>query len=159
MIMSRNITGAMLAVACFTLFCVGFTPAVLAQGCSIAKTSGKWGFTANGTVVGIGPRISVGILSLDEVGNVLSGKATQSLNGAVGGEVFSGRYSVNPDCTGKMTVNIFDTSGNKLFTGTLDLVVDEDANELRGIYTSVVTPNGTALATVIAVEGKRINEP
>jgi hypothetical protein len=103
--------------------------------------------------------VSLGIFTLDAEGNLLDGKATASLNGTVTDEVFSGTYSVNPDCTGKLTINVLDPSGNKLFTGTLDLVFDEDAHEMRAMYTSAVTPTGVALAPVIAVEAKRIAEP
>ena len=128
-------------------------------GCSNSNVAGKWGFTTNGTVVGIGPRVSLGIFTLDAEGKLLDGKATASLNGTVTDEVFSGTYSASPDCTGKLTIDVLDPSGNKLFTGTLDLVFDEDAHEMRAMYTSAVTPAGIALTPVIAVEAKRIGEP
>jgi len=138
---------------------LSLVPAAHAQdegGCSKASVAGKWGFTTNGTVVGIGPRDSVGILTLDGAGNVLNGKATASLNGSVTEETFSGTYSVNPDCTGKMAIQIFDLSGNKILAATLDLVLDDNVQGLRAIFTSAVLPNGTPLGTVITVQAKRL---
>jgi hypothetical protein len=61
-------------------------PALRAQdegSCSNASVAGKWGFTTNGTVVGVGPRDSLGIFSLDGAGELLQGRATSSLNGTV----------------------------------------------------------------------------
>jgi hypothetical protein len=126
------------------------------RGCSSSSVAGRWGFTTNGTVVGIGPRDSLGIFTLDGTGNLLNGKATSSLNGSITDEMFSGTYSVNPDCTGKFSIEIFDLSGNKLLTATLNVVFDDNVRELRAMYTSAVLPSGTALGTVITAQGKRL---
>lgn len=156
--MKRLIIGTTLAIISCVIF-LSLAPAARAQdegGCSTATVAGKWGFTTNGTVVGIGPRASLGILTLDGAGNLRNGKATASLNGSVTDEAFSGTYSVNPDCTGKLSIQIFDLSGNKLLSATLDLVFDENARHLRAIFTSALLPNGAALGTVITVTGSRI---
>jgi hypothetical protein len=121
----------------------------------LAGVTGKWGFTTNGTVVGIGPRASLGILTLDGAGN-LNGKATANLNGSVSDETFSGTYMVNPDCTGKFAFDIFNLSGNKILTATVDLVFDDNLQHARAIFTSTVLPNGTPLATVITVDARKI---
>ena len=157
--MKRNISLTVLAMIFLTMLCVGLAPEARAQderGCSNASVAGKWGFTTNGTVVGIGPRASLGIFTLDAAGNLLNGKATASLNGSVTSEAFSGTYTVNPDCTCKFAIQIFDLSGNKIVTATLDLVFDNNVRELRVLYTSAVLPNGTPLRTVITANGKRI---
>ena len=156
--MKPNISPTTLAMTFLTMLYVGLAPAARAQeerGCSNASVAGKWGFTTNGTVVGIGPRDSLGILTLDGAGNLLNGKATASLNGSVTDETFSGTYAVNPDCTGKLAIQIFDLSGNKILTATLDLVFDNNVRDLRAIFTSAVLPNGTPLATVITVDAKK----
>lgn len=124
--------------------------------CSNASVAGKWGFTTNGTVVGIGPRDSLGIFTLDGAGKLVDGKATASLNGSVTDETFSGTYTVNPDCRGKLSIQIFDLSGNKILSATLDLVFDDSVRELRAIFTSAVLPNGTPLGTVITVQARRL---
>ncbi len=125
--------------------------------CSLAGVAGKWGVTTSGTVVGIGPRASVGIFTLDAAGNLLNGKATASLNGVVTEETFSGMYTVNPDCTGKLAIDVFDLSGKKILTATFDLVFDDNVREVRAIFTSAVLPNGTPLATVITSDAKRVS--
>jgi hypothetical protein len=157
--MERNISKTTLAMVLLTLAYVCLAPAARAQdepGCSNASVAGKWGFTTNGTVVGIGPRNSLGIFTLDAAGNLLNGKATASLNGNVTDETFSGTFKVNPDCTGKLAIQIFDLSGNKILAATLDLVFDNNVRELRAIFTSAVLPNGSPLATVITVQAKRL---
>src|ERR1700686_1976115 len=157
--MKRNISLTTLAMISLTMLYVGLAPTARAQderGCSNASVAGKWGFTTNGSVVGIGPRDSLGIFTLDGAGNLLKGKATSSLNGSVTDETFSGTYSVNPDCTGKLSIQIFDLPGNKILAATLDLVFDNNVRELRAIFTSAVLPNGTPLATVITVQAKRL---
>jgi hypothetical protein len=157
--MKPNISLSTLAMIFLTVLYIGLAPAARAQderGCSTASVAGKWGFTTNGTVVGIGPRDSLGIFTLDEAGNLLNGKATASLSGSVTGEKFSGTYTVNPDCTGKLAIQIFDLSGNKILTATLDLVFDDNVREFRAIFTSAVLPNGTPLGTVITVQAKRL---
>jgi len=104
---------------------------------------GKYGFNDSGTVVGIGPRVATGIFTLDAAGNLLNGKATSSLNGAIAAEAFSGPYTVNSDCTGTFSLDVFDpSSGKLLFTATLNLAWDDNMRELRFIFTSVATPDG-----------------
>jgi hypothetical protein len=156
--MKRNISLTTLAIFLTVLY-LGSAPAARAQeepGCSKASVGGKWGFTTNGTVVGIGPRDSLGIFTLDGDGNLLNGKATASLNGSITDETFSGTYTVNADCTGKLAIQIFDPSGNKILTATLDVVFDDNVRELRAIFTSAVVPNGPSLLTVITAQGKRL---
>jgi hypothetical protein len=137
---------------------LSLVPTMRAQdegGCSNASVAGRWGFTTNGTVVGIGPRSSLGIFTLDRAGNLVKGKATASLNGSVTDETFAGTFTVNPDCTGKLTITISDLAGNKILVATLDLVFDDHVRQMRGIFTSAVLPNGTPLGTVITVDAKR----
>ena len=156
--MQRKISRVPLAIVCLILLGSGFAPVTQAQECSLSQTAGKWAFSTNGTVAGIGPRVSAGIFTLDEAGSVLHGKATSSLNGTVAPELFSGTYSVNPDCAGELVVNVFDTSGDKLFTATLAIYFDNEGKEMRAIFTSVVAPNGTQLASAIVLEGRRIGD-
>jgi len=106
--MNFKMTRAVLA----TLFTIGLivsmtAPAHAAGACSLARAAGNWSFMDNGTVVGIGPRIAVGVLTLDSVGNVTNGSATSSLNGSISDETFSGTYTVNSDCTGTISVTIY----------------------------------------------------
>jgi hypothetical protein len=154
--MKRKNALTLFAGLLFATIALSTAPAAHAGQCFLAGVAGKWGFTTSGTVVGIGQRASVGIFTLDGAGNVLGGKATSSLNGSVTDETFSGTYTVNPDCTGKEVVDVFNLAGNKILTATIDLVFDDNVREARGLFTSAVLPNGVPLATVITVDGKRI---
>ena len=123
-------------------------------GCSLATAAGNWAFTNSGTVVGIGPRAAVGKFTLDEEGNLVNGVATSSLNGSIADETFYGTYTVNHDCTGTINVRIF-VSGTEIFEVTGNTAFDEKMEQLRGLFTSVVEPNGTSLPTVITLDARR----
>ena len=122
--------------------------------CSLAGAAGKWSFTDQGTVVGIGPRTAVGVLAMDGAGNLTNGVATSSLNGSIASETFSGTYTVSSDCTGTISVTIYSGS-TELFAVTLFTAFDSDMRHMRGIFTSAVTPGGTALATVVNLDAKK----
>lgn len=154
--MIRKTTAATFTTVLFATIFLSTAPSAHAQQCSFAGVAGKWGFTTSGTVVGVGPRVSVGIFTLDGAGNVLRGKATASLNGGVTEETFSGTYTVNSDCTGKLAADILDSSGNKILTIAVNLVFDDNVRQVRAIFTSAVLPNGTPLATVITVDAKKM---
>lgn len=139
---------AALAVASIT------TPVFARDECSLARSTGKWAFTDNGTVIGVGPRTAVGVFTFDGAGNVLNGIATSSLNGSVAEETFSGTYTVNSDCTGTVAVKIF-ASGTEILDLTMNVSFDDDMKELRGVFTAVTTPDGTALPTVINLQAKK----
>jgi hypothetical protein len=124
------------------------------SNCSLVKSSGKWSFTDQGTVLGIGPRTAMGVFMLDGKGNLQNGVATASLNGAIANETFFGTYTVNSDCTGTINVDIF-ASGTEILVVTLNIAFDDDMKHMRGIFTSVATPNGAQLFTVINLDGRK----
>lgn len=129
--------------------------AQVAPACSLARAAGNYGFTDSGTVVNVGPRTAVGTFTLDAAGNLLNGVATSSLNGSVANETFSGTYTVNPDCTGSISVEIF-ASGTEIFAVTLNTAFDDNMKQIRGIFTSVVEPDGTSLSTVINIDARKM---
>ena len=81
--------------------------------------------------------------------------ATSSLNGSIAEETFFGTYTVNSNCTGTISIEIFQ-SGTEILTVTVNIAFDDKMDELRGLFTSVVVPNGPSLPTVIAVNGRRL---
>lgn len=133
---------------------LGVIMATPAHACALVDAAGKWGFTDSGTVVGVGPRQAVGVFTLDSDGNVRGGKATSSLNGSIADETFSGTFTVNAGCTGKLAVKIY-SSGVEILAVTMDIVFDSSMNQLRGIFTSAVEPNGTSLPTVISLNASK----
>jgi hypothetical protein len=122
--------------------------------CSTAGAAGKWSITDQGTVIGIGPRTAVGVFTLDGAGNLTNGSATSSLNGSIASETYSGTYTVNSDCTGTVSIKIYSGS-TELFALTVYLAFDSDMRHMRGIFTSVTTPDGTVLPTVVNLDGKK----
>lgn len=122
--------------------------------CSLASAAGHWSLTDNGTVVNVGPRIAVGVFTLDRNGNLLNGAAASSLNGNVASETFSGTYTVNSDCSGTFDVKIY-SGGTELFEITAFTAFDDDMKEMRAVFTSVVPPGGTNLPTVIALDARK----
>jgi hypothetical protein len=157
--MKRNIALRTLLMVFVAAFFASTAATAQAKGkdpqCTLAGAAGTYGFSDSGTVVGVGPRAAAGILTLDALGNI-NGKVTASLNGSVTHTTLSGTYTVNPDCTGAGTFEEFDQSGNKTLTLTEDAVWDDNMQEVRSIVTSAVLPNGTALATVITVDGRKL---
>jgi hypothetical protein len=142
------------------IFAIGLSISMVAQtheegrSCSTARAAGNWAFTDSGTVIGLGPREALGTFMLDAAGNVLNGVATSSLNGSIADETFSGTYTVSSTCTGTISINIFE-SGVEVFTVTLNLAFDEKMEEVRGLFTSVVEPNGTSLSTAISLDARK----
>jgi hypothetical protein len=154
--MKHNIAGTRLAVVFAVAMMAGLASPAHAwdRPCSLASVAGNWGFTDSGTVIGIGPRTAIGVFTLDRKGNLVNGVATSSLNGSIANETFSGTYTVNPDCTGTINATIY-ASGTEILAVTLNIAFDDDIREIRGLFTSAVEPNGTALSTVVGLQGKR----
>ena len=154
--MKYSIARAQLMITVTVGLMLSLAPFVHAEDheCSLAHAAGTWSFTDNGTIVGVGPRVAVGILTLDSAGNVSNGVVTSSLNGTITSETASGTYTVNADCTGTFNLTIY-SSGVELFTVTASSAFDNRMQHLRGIFTSVVEPNGTALATVVAIDANK----
>ncbi len=156
--MKRNIARTRLVIIFVAALVVSMavTAQAGAAACSLAGAAGTYGFTDSGTVVGVGPRTAVGVFTLDAAGNLLNGKATSSLNGSIADETFSGTYTVNPDCTGTFSVAIF-VSGVEALALTGNLAFDDNVGHMRAIFTSaVLEPSGTPLATVIALDAKKL---
>jgi hypothetical protein len=122
--------------------------------CTIAAVAGKWTFTTNGSVLGVGPVAAVGSYVGDGSGNLV-GSQTRSLNGDVADETFTGTLKVNPDCTGTDVIQVFE-SGQLVRTSTLSVVYDYNGRNARAIFRSLVLPNGTSLPTVLTIDAKRV---
>jgi len=143
-----------------TVLLLDVAAAVSAQdhACSASRVRGAWGYTKTGTLIlptGAVPFASVGRFSLDADGS-LSGTNDGSVGGHVSKDVLLGTVEVKPDCTGTMTVEVYDESGNLLRTLAMGLVFVDDAREARGIVTSLVLPNGASLPSVITADARRL---
>jgi hypothetical protein len=101
--------------------------------CSNATLQGGFGYTSTGTLLAVpppfaGPFAEVGRQTFDGKGNT-DATATTSSNGNIVKVTIVGKYAVNPDCTGSMTLSVspFDA------TVHVDFVIDHDGTELRAI--------------------------
>ena len=103
--------------------------------CSNATLRGSFGYTSTGTLLDsyvpppfAGPFGEVGRQTFDGKGHT-DATATTSSNGNIAKVTIEGTYTVNPDCTGSMTLNVspFDS------TVHADFVIGDDGAELRAI--------------------------
>jgi len=128
-----------------------------AAQCSTASTAGNWGYTYTGTIftpAGPVPAASVGRFHEGPGGN-LSGSQNRSVAGQSGVEDISGTVSVNDDCTASATIEVR-VNGQLLRTAELALVYDSSGNHVRGIFQSLVLPDGTNIPVVITIDGNRV---
>jgi hypothetical protein len=129
-------------VACLLAVSVFYAQSVVAQEesakvkeCSKATLWGSFGYTSTGTLLDsyvpppfAGPFGEVGRQTFDGKGHT-DATATTSSNGNIAKVTIEGTYTVNPDCTGSMTLNVspFDS------TVHADFVIGDDGAELRAI--------------------------
>jgi|WetSurSiteA1Bulk_404760.scaffolds.fasta_scaffold13119_2 hypothetical protein len=129
--------------------------------CSAARVAGEWGYTETGTLTlpapyGTLPYASVGRYTLDRDGN-LSGYRTASLGGNILKATVTGTATVNPDCTGTVTLSFTDLSGYPAGTGAKFIVYVDNAREARMIITSVNHPVFGSLLGVLTTEAKKLS--
>jgi hypothetical protein len=128
--------------------------------CSANRLAGQAGFTATGTVIlqtGPVPFAIVGKVT-SQADGTLTGTQTASLGGSVSHETSQGALTLNPDCTGTMTVDIHDESGTLPDrTAVWFVVVDDNAKEMRSIMTSLVLhlPGGDVSTPAIVTMNTR----
>ena len=150
----RSKSLAPLLITLFAIAAVSAAHASDARNCSTASVAGKFGFTTTGTIPVLGPVAATGVFTQDRSGNI-TGTQTRSLNGDIADETFTGTATVNPDCTGSDTIQVFE-SGILVRTTTLHLVYDDHGGEARAVFTSLVLPNGTSLPSIITIEARRL---
>jgi hypothetical protein len=143
-----------LLITLFALSAASATHASDARSCSTASIAGKFGFTTTGSIPAIGPVAATGLFTQDTSGNI-TGTQTRSLNGDIADETFTGTATVNPDCTGTDTIQVFEI-GVLVRTTTLHVVYDDDGREARAVFTSLVLPDGTSLPSIITIEAGRL---
>src|SRR5262245_58319201 len=100
--MKRVIMSVVFVIACVNLLVLGVVSHVQAHGgdCSNVSIKGDYGFSCEGTLVGVGPLAVIGVFTADGKGTG-SEVETISFNGAITtGATFTVSYSVNGDCTG-----------------------------------------------------------
>ena len=156
--MKRNITWTI----CFVTFLFGLArvaPAQVRGACSAFSPAGTWGFTHTGTIVfptGAVPVAIVGTFTVDADGN-LSGTQTGSMGGQISRTTIKGTLTMNPDCTGTLTADVYDQSGSLLRTVVWEAVYVDQAREAFGVATSLTLPNGASVPTIMPGQAKRMD--
>jgi hypothetical protein len=151
---------------CFAVLSLGLAPAAFAQHhrCTNPGLTGAWGYTETGTVVVPPPAgqpttltaAAVGRYDFDSAGS-FSGAQYSSAGGAVSEDAKKGEYTLNHDCTGTLTIRIYDPTGTTLRrTSVWAFVLVDNATEMRAIMISMVLPNGFALQPTMTLTAKRL---
>jgi hypothetical protein len=139
--------------ALITLAMLMAVPGVQAA-CTKASVAGKFGFTTSGTIPALGAVAATGVFSQNASGSIV-GSQTRSLNGDIADETFTGTATVNPDCTGTDTIQVFQ-DGSPVRTSTLHVVYDDNGREARAIFTSLVLENGATLPSILTIEARKM---
>ena len=123
--MKRVITSVVFVISFVSLLVLGLVSRVQAGDCSNASIKGTYGFSCEGTVVGVGPIAVIGVFTADGNGNG-SEVETISFNGDISqGVPFTVTYTVNADCTGSFV----STGLGSVFHN--DFVIDDHKQEIR----------------------------
>ena len=154
--MKRAIHFVMFATI-FSILLAGVAPLAQANQCTAQNAAGAYGFTLTGVLItstGPVPIAAVGRASVDISGHV-TGTEARSVGGGFANETLSGTVTVNPDCTGSMTINFYE-AGQLVRTSVLSIVFVNNQRELQMVQSSLTLPNGVSLPVVITVNAKKI---
>ena len=142
------------AIALFCLTAAAASQSTQQGSCSDATVAGKFGYTSNGSLIGIGPVAAAGIVAFDGKGK-LSGHQTRSVNGDVADETFQGAYQVNSDCTMNELIEVYE-SGQLVRTSTVLVIIQDNGNSGSAIFTKIALPDGTVLPSALTLDAKRL---
>ncbi len=139
---------------------LGGAPVARAQdgpGCSSAGVAGKWGFSLTGTLLlstGAVPGGAVGTLTVDAAGNI-SGTEARSIAGGFANETITGKWTVNSDCTGTASFQVY-ASGVLVRKTVFSFVFVNNSTEFFAVEQSLTAPDGTVVPAVITVSAKKL---
>jgi hypothetical protein len=153
--MKGRFTRTNLVVVALAMLMASFAPAAYADKCSTQTVAGDWAFTLTGTIVPGG--VAVGAIAratVDESGNLTSGTEARNVGGGYADETVTGNWTVNPDCTGTLNVNIYE-SGVLVRVSVVSITFDDDSAELRGVQKSLTLPDNTNIPVVIMLEARK----
>jgi len=156
--MKHNIVWTIFFFATLFLGLAAIAPGQDGRTCSNRGVAGQWGHTFTGTLIlptGPVPVAAVGTVTFEATGNI-SGAQTSSLGGKVGEDTIKGSVTVNSDCSGMLTVNIYDQSGNLVRTAVWALAFVDNGRELRAILTKLVLePSGNSVPPIVTLNAKK----
>ena len=158
--MSRNNARSTFVILCIATLYMSLARAVQAQdnSCSTAKAAGDWGLTLIGTLLtptGTVPAGAIARGTFDTQGNITSAVEFRNVGGGFANETLTGSWTVNSDCTGTLTVYVYE-SGVLTRTAVASLVFVDNMREVRMVQQSLTLPGGATLPVVITLDGKRL---
>jgi hypothetical protein len=120
------------------------------RNCSLATLKGSYGYTAAGTIPGVGDFVAVGIFASDGAGQVSGADTAAASIGVTEQRTFSGTYAVDADCTGSFTLQFVAPT----FTGpvTADIVIIKKSGKVLGIQTTPTPPAPVGVVLTIVAE-------
>ena len=139
-------------IAAAAALVLSLAPLATAQdrGCSNATLRGTFAYTSTGSIATppaiAGPFVEVGTQTFDGNGGTTA-TATSSQNGNISTLTVIGTYTLNPDCTGTMTLQVT-FPGIPTFPVDVSFVVDDGGNGFQAIETDpglVITRLGRRL--------------
>ena len=151
--MKRTLVWTLFIVATLSLNLAAAENEVYGYKCSANKVAGAWGYSETGTIAisqpiatalglpgpGYYSYASVGSYTLDRFGQ-LSGRRNASLGGVRLYASFTGSATVNPDCTGMVTLTFFNGDGSPAGTAEKYIVYVNGAKEAQMIITAAGGP-------------------
>jgi len=132
--------------------------------CSKRSLAGEWGFTETGTVLPPSASTPIEVVAVGRydfgTDGTFKGKQHASVAGTVAVHVKLGTYVVYSDCTGSLTVQVYDASGTTLLRNSVwAFVLEDNATELRGMLIWTALPNGVPLAPMMTMSSQRLAPP
>ena len=121
------------------LYSVNLAAADNASGGRIYKLSdikGRYAFSFQGEIVGVGSIAAVGVIKADGKGHITEAVRTINVLGAANTETFTCKYTINPDGTGKAKCPLDSPAPNFPSVETFDYVVEENGKAFRIVGTT-----------------------
>jgi hypothetical protein len=137
--LKRSTIAKTFAIAAIAAVALSIAPAARAadKGCSYVSLMGTFSRRDTGTVLApataAGPIAVVGTFTFDGNGGV-TGASTSSQNGNIGYATQTGTYTVKPDCTGTITVQISPAG----YSAHYNFVLDGSGSEFQYICTDSI---------------------
>jgi len=147
--MTRSTIAKSFTMAAVTALALSVAPTAKAddKGCSNASLQGTYAYTSTGFITAppamAGPFAETGAQTFDGKG-ATTATAALSQNGLIVPVTIIGTYTINPDCTGTLTLQV--SPGN--ITVHIFLVINDSGNGFQAIETDpgfVITLSGRRL--------------
>jgi hypothetical protein len=120
------------------------------RNCSLTTLKGSYGYTAAGTIPGVGDFVAVGIFTSDGAGQVSGADTAAATIGVNEQRTFSGTYTVDADCTGSLTLQFVAPTFAGLVTA--DIVIVKKSGRILGVQTTPTPPAPVGVVLTIVAE-------